>query len=148
MHRAAGACLMMVIGCIALAGAAQTRPASVRVFVFTAPDGPDLKNRNESVKEVRSAMGGKYKGLQIVVPAALKREEADVVVEVLSREASATNKSQITVHLLLTAGSLTGGVDGQDTDGDWDDAASDAAEKAQVWIGGNRDRIMERTPSR
>ncbi len=143
LHRVFVASVGIFIGGNGLAGATDRHPAPVRVSCVPLAEGPDLRGRSVSAKDVCVGVAGEAKGVLIRASTAINPEDADVVIEIAQREQSPTDKDQIAVHVVVKAGLLTRGFEGIDNDGDWDTAGKRAGERAKRWIRDNYDQIVD-----
>jgi hypothetical protein len=125
------------------------------VFIFTAKPAPggivplDFMERSDSVKDLMSNFQPQPVAMRIRVTK--KREDADVVIEVLSREREAADAQTFTVHVRVTAGDFSMDVTGRcnrapGTDTCWSDASDDARNQVVKWINGNEKRLLARRP--
>ncbi len=129
---------LLAVGLLAAAAPAlaQDTPAEPlpRVYVFTAiatpgqPALPDQAGRQQSVEELRAELG-KKPGLLALVDA---RQDADVTIEILRREAPSPGQFRVTVR--VKAALRRTGRQFQGEGASWKDAASLLGDAIGRWV--------------
>lgn len=133
--------------------AASEKPVTVRLFLFTAATEGGLmddaaKARAKATEELRKALKGKAR-----VALVEDRVQAQVVVEVLSRQKEATGdynptwyggakgQKNMTVRVRLSAGDYSTEIVGDTSAGRHQRAAGEAASRIDQWLKDNASRL-------
>lgn len=139
--------LALVVGLSALSlpvSAAQQRRVNYYIFTVQKDEkgfaAPDLKDRTDSLNDFVNSF---IREKDILLVRTVRREKADVIIEVLGREMDAKDSDLRTVHLRVSVGSYVQMVDGLDDDSDWSDAAGNAAKQIRRWIYANYDQVVK-----
>jgi len=136
---------MVVLSLVVTAGPALAQSQRLYVIpasVFTAEPAdrtfqrPDLAERQETVKELRSHLFGQVNSFVRVDEVPM---EGRVAVEVVSRNVNADDGRLRDVHLRVAAAGQSFSVDGRGES--WEDAARAAAVKIRRWIAENAREI-------
>jgi len=129
---------MLVAGILSVSAPPSEPPQEpVRVYAFTVQAdanglvAPDLKERMDSLVDLKSQL---FLGRNPVLRVTPKPEDAQVVVEVLSRTADPKDRDIRTVRVKVSSGPHSQVFEGRDDDGSWTRAAGDAAKQIRKWI--------------
>lgn len=140
--------LLLGIALISVQPVTAADTQTVRLYIFTAgqpTDGsfspPDLQDREDTVRDMRRRVDF-MKAANLKIKQVQTRDEADVLVEVISRERNVANSEMRFINLRVTSRGTSFTLQGIDDDGKWTDAAGDGLKRIAAWIDHNRAVIL------